>query len=80
VNNQGEEQYHKWKSEFRRLDREIDYFLKEFLQNRTCKCKNDECKHYKIKRKMKFGNKIDKLYHEKLMIGYSTFAEVINQN
>jgi len=80
VNIQREEQYHKWKSEFRRLDKEIDSFLQEFLQNRSCRCINDECRHYKEKRKFTFGKRIDELYNLRLQIGLSTISEVINQN
>ena len=80
MNIQREEQYHEWKSEFRRLDKEIDYFLKEFLQNRGCNCSDDECNHFKKKRKSLFGKRIDELYNIRLKIGLSTISEVINQN
>ena len=75
-----ENQYYEWKSGFRTLDREIDYFLKEFCQNRNCGCKEDECKHFKKKRKSMFGKRIDELYNMRLKIGLSTISEVINQN
>ena len=80
MNNCREEQYHAWKLEFRKLDKEVEHFLENFLQNKVCKCKNDECKHFKEKRTSVFGKRIDELYNMKLKIGFSTISEVINQN
>ncbi|MEX0862173.1 hypothetical protein [Nitrosopumilus sp.] len=72
--------YHQWKSEFRKLDKEIDYFLKDFVQQKSCKCVVDECKHFKQNRKSLFGTRIDALYNMKLKIGLSAISEVVNQN
>ncbi|MBL4654098.1 MAG: hypothetical protein JKY53_14735 [Flavobacteriales bacterium] len=72
--------YNKWKSEFKGLDDEIDNALTIFLQNRTCKCRIDECRHFKNERKVVFGDRIDELYNKRLIIGLSTVTKVINQN
>ena len=80
MDNVSDNAYCQWKSEFRKLDKEIDHFLKDFLQHKSCKCTIDECKHFKQNRKSLFGTRIDSLYDMKLKIGLSSISEIINQN
>jgi len=69
--------YEKWKSEFQRLEKEIDYFRIHFNKIRKCKCSSEECKHFRNERHRIFGERIDNLYNLRLGLGLQFYSKII---
>jgi len=72
--------YSQWKLEFKSLNNEIELAMKEFIQNRNCKCQLEACRHFEIERNKIFGDKINSLYNKRLMIGLKTLTQINNPN
>lgn len=68
--------YKMWKKEFQTLKNDIDNFRAQYNKMKRCNCEKNECSHYKRKRNKLFGTQIDKLYDEKMYIGFSTFNKI----
>ena len=59
----------KWQEESDAVFRNIDRFKTYFVRHKRCTCKNDYCNHYYRALMKVMGERIDKMYRDRMYIG-----------
>lgn len=63
----------KLEDEYMKLRSELELFRIDFILNKKCRCKCDDCSHYIRKRDDRFSKKIDVLFNLSFKSGLDIF-------
>ena len=68
----------RWKTEFDKLEEDLDRFRDYYNKTKKCKCHIDECKHHEKAMNDVFKTRTDELWNLRLQVGFRTVNSTYN--